>query len=73
MDQVKEKNCTFPNKYFVFIPNNLYAAFKKKKKKERKKIRQIMIVIQWELQAGIMAWIFIAPLVNLHGVFFFWM
>ena len=28
---------------------------KKKKKKERKKIRQIMIVIQWELQAGIMA------------------
>lgn len=51
MDQVKEKNCTFPNKYFIFIPNNLYTAFKKK----RKKIRQIMIVIQWELQAGIMA------------------
>ena len=55
MDQVKEKNCTFPNKYFVFIPNNLYAVFKKKKRKKRKKIRQIMIVIQWELQAGIMA------------------
>lgn len=36
MDQVKEKNCTFPNKYFVFIPNNLYAAFKKKEKKKKK-------------------------------------
>ena len=37
MDQVKEKNCTFPNKYFVFIPSNLYAAFKKKKEKKERK------------------------------------
>lgn len=29
------KNCTFPNKYFVFIPNNSYAAVRNNKRKKR--------------------------------------
>lgn len=48
------KNCTFPNKYFVFIPNNSYAAVrnnkskkKEKRKNEKKREKIVGFLLEW--------------------------